>query len=49
MVVISSDTAFTYRDKPVAAQQIGRELQVRYVLEGSVQRSGDQVRINARS
>ena len=47
MVVISSDTAFTYRDKPVAAHQIGRELQVRYVLEGSVQRSGDQVRINA--
>jgi TolB-like protein len=47
MVVISSDTAFTYRDKPVAAHQIGRELQVRYALEGSVQRSGDQVRINA--
>jgi class 3 adenylate cyclase/TolB-like protein len=47
MVVISSETAFTYRDKPAAAHQIGRELQVRYVLEGSVQRSGGHVRINA--
>ena len=47
MVVISSDTAFTYRDKRTAAHQIGHELQVRYALEGSVQRSGDQVRINA--
>ena len=47
MFVISRNTAFTYRDKPVNAKQIGRELGVRYVLEGSVQRSGKQVRINA--
>jgi TolB-like protein/class 3 adenylate cyclase len=47
MFVISADTAFTYRGKPAAARQIGRELQVRYVLEGSVQRSGGRVRINA--
>ena len=47
MLVISRNTAFTYRDKPINAKQIGRELGVRYVLEGSVQRSGNQVRINA--
>jgi tetratricopeptide (TPR) repeat protein len=38
---------FTYRDKPVNAKQIGRELGVRYVLEGSVQRSDNRVRVNA--
>ncbi len=48
MSVISRSTAFTYRDKPVNAKQIGRELNVRYVLEGSIQRSGDRVRVNAR-
>ena len=47
ILVISADTAFTYRGKSVAARQIGRELQVRYLLEGSVQRSGSHVRINA--
>jgi TolB-like protein/class 3 adenylate cyclase/Flp pilus assembly protein TadD len=45
--VISRNTAFTYRNKPVDTKQIGRELGVRYVLEGSVQRSGNRVRINA--
>ena len=45
--VISRNTAFTYRDKPVDTKQIGRELGVRYVLEGSVRRSGNQVRVNA--
>jgi TolB-like protein/DNA-binding winged helix-turn-helix (wHTH) protein len=44
--VISRNTAFTYRKKPVDTKQIGRELGVRYVLEGSVQRSGNQVRVN---
>jgi TolB-like protein/Tfp pilus assembly protein PilF len=47
MFVISRKTAFTYKDKPVDAKQIARELGVRYVLEGSVRRSGDQVRTNA--
>jgi adenylate cyclase len=47
MLVISRNTAFTYRNKPVDTKQIGRELCVRYVLEGSVQRSGNQVRVNA--
>jgi TolB-like protein len=45
--VISRNTAFTYKGKSVDAKQIGRELGVRYVLEGSVQRSGKQVRVNA--
>jgi adenylate cyclase len=47
MLVISRNTAFTYKDKPVNAKQIGRELGVRYVLEGSVRRSGNQVRVSA--
>jgi adenylate cyclase len=47
MLVISSGTAFIYRNKPFDGKQIGRELGVRYVLEGSVQRSGDKVRVNA--
>src|ERR1700736_3382549 len=45
-LVIARNTAFTYKGKPVDAKQLGRELGVRYVLEGSVQRSGNQVRIN---
>jgi adenylate cyclase len=47
MLVISRNTAFTYVSKPVDTKQIGRELCVRYVLEGSVRRSGNQIRINA--
>jgi TolB-like protein/Flp pilus assembly protein TadD len=47
MLVISRNTAFTYRNKPIDTKQIGRELGVRYLLEGSVRRSGKQVRINA--
>ena len=47
VLVISRNTAFTYKDQRVDAKQIGRELGVRYVLEGSVRRSGNQVRVNA--
>jgi TolB-like protein/class 3 adenylate cyclase len=47
MFVISRNTAFTYRNKPVDTRQIGRELGIRYVLEGSVQRSGSQLRVTA--
>jgi adenylate cyclase len=47
MVVISRNTAFTYRNKPVDTRQIGRELGVRYMLEGSVRRSGNRLRVNA--
>jgi adenylate cyclase len=46
MIVISRNTAFTYRDRPIETRQIGREVQVRYVLQGSVRRSGNRVRIN---
>jgi TolB-like protein/class 3 adenylate cyclase len=45
--VISRNTAFTYKDKPVNAKQIGRDLGVRYALEGSVQRSGNRLRVTA--
>src|SRR6516225_6618551 len=45
--VISRNTAFTYRNKSVDTKQIGRELGVHYVLEGSVPRSGNKVRVNA--
>jgi TolB-like protein/Tfp pilus assembly protein PilF len=44
--VIGRHTAFTYRGKAVDLKQIGRELNVRYVLEGSVQRAGDRLRVN---
>jgi adenylate cyclase len=47
MFVISRNTAFTYRNKPVDAKQIGRELGVRYLLEGSARRSENQIRVNA--
>jgi TolB-like protein/DNA-binding SARP family transcriptional activator/Flp pilus assembly protein TadD len=47
LVVISRNTAFTYRDKPIDTRQIGRELGVRYVLEGDVQRSDTKVRVSA--
>jgi len=47
MFVISRNTAFTYRNKPIDTKQIGRELGVRYVLEGSARRSGNQVRVTA--
>jgi TolB-like protein len=45
--VIARNTAFAYKDKATDAKQIGRELGVRYVLGGSVRRSGSQVRVNA--
>ena len=47
MVVISRNTAFTYKGKSADAKQIGRELSVRYMLEGSVRRLGPRIRINA--
>ena len=45
-VVIGRNTAFTYKGRHVDLKQIGRELNVRYVLEGSVQRGGNRVRVN---
>jgi TolB-like protein len=45
--VIARNTAFTYKGKAADARQIGRELGVRYVMEGSVQTAGSRVRVNA--
>ena len=45
--VIARNTAFTYRGKAFDVARIGRELNVRYALEGSVQRSGNRMRVNA--
>jgi adenylate cyclase len=45
--VIARNTAYTYKGKPVDAKAIGKDLGVRYVLEGSVQPAGAQVRVNA--
>ena len=44
--VIGRNTAFTFKGKAVDLKQIGRELNVRYVLEGSVQRGGNRMRVN---
>ena len=47
LFVIARNSVFTYKGKPVKVRQVAEELGVRYVLEGSVRRIGDQVRINA--
>jgi adenylate cyclase len=47
LFVIARNSTFTYKGKPVKVQQVGRELGVRYVLEGSVRKAGDRVRITA--
>ncbi|TFH30475.1 MAG: adenylate/guanylate cyclase domain-containing protein, partial [Deltaproteobacteria bacterium] len=47
LFVISRNSSFTYKGKPVKVQQVSEELGVRYVLEGSVQKSSDRIRINA--
>ncbi len=47
LFVIARNTAFTYKGKPMNVQDVGKELGVRYVLEGSVQKASDQVRIVA--
>jgi TolB-like protein/Tfp pilus assembly protein PilF len=47
LFVIDRNSTFTYKGKPVKAQQVSRELGVRYVLEGTVRKAGDQVRITA--
>ena len=46
-VVVARNTAFTYKGKHLDAKQVGRELNVRYLLEGSVQRGGNRMRVNA--
>jgi adenylate cyclase len=47
LLVISRDSTFAYKGRNVGVQQIGRELGVRYVLEGSVRRSENRIRITA--
>ncbi|HEX9867615.1 MAG TPA: tetratricopeptide repeat protein, partial [Candidatus Tectomicrobia bacterium] len=47
LFVIARNSAFTYKGKAVKVQDVGREMGVRYVLEGSVLKAGDQVRITA--
>ena len=47
LFVIARNSSFQYKGKSVDVRQIGRELGVRYVLEGSIRRSGDRVRISA--
>jgi TolB-like protein/predicted Zn-dependent protease len=47
LFVIARNTAFTYKGKAINVQDVGKELGVRYVLEGSVQKAGEQVRIVA--
>jgi len=47
LFVIASNSTFTYKGKPVKIQHVREDLGVRYVLEGSVQKSGDRVRISA--
>ena len=46
LFVISRNSTFTYKGKPVKVQQVSKELGVRYVLEGSVQKSSNRIRIN---
>ena len=48
LLVIARDSTFVYKGRQVAPQEIGRELGVRYLLEGAVRREGDSVRITTR-
>ena len=47
LFVIARNSAFAYKDQPLDVREVARELGVRYVLEGSVRRAGERVRINA--
>jgi len=47
LLVIARNSTFTYKGKPVKVKQVAEELGVRYVLEGSVRRSGELIRVNA--
>jgi len=47
LFVIARHSTFTYKGKPTRVQQVSRELGVRYVMEGSIHRSGDRIRITA--
>jgi len=47
MFVIARNSVFTYKGKPIKIKQVSEELGVKYVLEGSIQKSGDRLRVNA--
>jgi len=47
LFVVSRNSAFTYKGKPIRVDRVAEELGVRYVVEGSVRRAGEKVRINA--
>ena len=47
LFVIARNSTFTYKGKPVKVQEVAEELGVRYVLEGSVQKTGDRIRVTA--
>ncbi len=47
LFVISRSSAFTYKGKPIQVEDVGRELGVRYVLEGSVRKAGERIRVTA--
>jgi adenylate cyclase len=47
MFVIARNSVFTYKGKPVKIKQVSEELGVKYVLEGSIQKAGDRLRVNA--
>jgi hypothetical protein len=45
--VISRNSVFTFKNKPTKIQQVAKELNVHYILQGSVRRAGDKIRVNA--
>src|SRR5205814_2032677 len=47
LFVIARNSTFTYKGKPFEVRQVARELGVRYVVEGSIRKSGDRVRVTA--
>lgn len=47
LFVVASNSAFTYKDKPIQVRDVGRDLRVRYLLLGTIQRAGDRIRITA--
>ncbi|MDK1494725.1 hypothetical protein QN219_32985 [Sinorhizobium sp. 7-81] len=48
LFVIARNSTFSYKGKAVSPRQVSEDLGVRYILEGSVQRAGEQLRINAK-
>ena len=47
LIVMARNSTFTYKDKPTDVRQVGKDLNVRYVVEGSIQRADQNVRVTA--